>query len=50
VDKKKVKIEKIKKGYKTPFLRNSSYGQPTQNEPRMLERLGKIPRQEPIKS
>jgi hypothetical protein len=46
---RKERWRKRKKGYKPPFFRNSSQGQPTQNEPRMTESLGKRPRQQPIK-
>jgi hypothetical protein len=40
-DKKKGNMEQRKKGNKPPFFRNNSQGQPTPNEPRMTENLGK---------
>jgi hypothetical protein len=48
-DKKKGNMEKMKKGNKPPFFINNSQGYPTQNESRMLETLGKGPRQQPMK-
>jgi hypothetical protein len=42
-------MEKIKKGYKTPFFKNSCQGQPTQSEPRMIESLGERPIYQPKK-
>jgi hypothetical protein len=36
-------------GTKPPFFINNSQGQPTSNEPRMTETMGKIPRKQPIK-
>jgi hypothetical protein len=44
-DKKKGKIQQRKKGNKPPFFKNNSQGKPTQNGSRMLETLGKRPRQ-----
>jgi len=48
-DKKKGNMEKMKKGHKPPFFRNSSQGKPSQNDSRMSETLGKIQRKQPIK-
>jgi hypothetical protein len=48
-DKKKGKMEQRKKGNKPPFFRNNSQGKPTQNESRMSETFGKIPRKQPMK-
>jgi hypothetical protein len=48
-DKKKGKMEQRKKGTKTPLFKNNYHGQPTCNEPRMIETMGKIPRKQPTK-
>jgi hypothetical protein len=52
-DKKKRKMDQRKKGFKTTFFRNipQTYqqGKLAQSEPNMLDSLGKIPRQQPIK-
>jgi hypothetical protein len=47
-DKKKFKMDQRKKGYKPPFFRNNTQGQPTSREPRMIETGGQRPRQPPI--
>jgi hypothetical protein len=43
-DKKKGKKEQRKKWTKTPFFINNSQGQPTSKELRMIETMGKGPR------
>jgi hypothetical protein len=44
----KSKVEQRKKGAKPPFFRNTMQGQPTPKEPKMMETMGKKPRQQPI--
>jgi hypothetical protein len=44
----KDKLERRKKGTKSPFFRNTVQGQPTLKEPRMMEIAGKKPRKQPI--
>jgi hypothetical protein len=41
-------MEQMKKGTKPPFFINNSQGQLASKEPRMTEKLGKIPRKPPI--
>jgi hypothetical protein len=41
-------MEKRKKGTKTPFFKNITQGKQTPKEPRMIETMGKRPRQPPI--
>jgi hypothetical protein len=43
-DNKKDKMEQMNKGHKSPFFRNISQGNPTQNDPRMSKTLGTRPR------
>jgi hypothetical protein len=47
-DKKKGNMEQRKKWHMPPFLRNSSQGKQSQNEPKMLEKLGKRKRKQLI--
>jgi hypothetical protein len=44
----KIKVEQRKKGDKPPFFINTAQGQPTPNEPRMTETVGKNSRKQPI--
>jgi hypothetical protein len=52
-DKKKGKMDQRKKGFKPPFIRNNSQayqqGKLAQGEHKMIDSLGKRPRQHPIK-
>jgi hypothetical protein len=52
-DKKKGNMDQRKKGFKPPFIRNSSQshqqGNPSQGDKKMTDSLGKRPRQQPIK-
>jgi hypothetical protein len=47
-DKKKLKMDQRKKGFKPPFFRNNPQVQPTSKEPRTIEVGGQRPRQPPI--
>jgi hypothetical protein len=42
-------MEKMNKGDKPPFFRNNFHGKPTSKDPKMLEAMGKRPRQKPMK-
>jgi hypothetical protein len=44
----KIKVEHRKKRTKPPFFKNIAQGQPTPKENRMIEVVGKKPRQQPI--
>jgi hypothetical protein len=47
-DKKKIKMEKRKKGTKRPFFRNTSQGQPTPKDPKMTKPMVQRPRKPSI--